>query len=224
MKAELFIEKALSITKLKTVYMWGTFGSTVSDALIKQKAKQYPRNYSASKQQALAKLIGTHYAFDCVGLIKGILWGWNGDRTKTYGGAKYTSNNVPDIDANVMIKSCKNVSLDFKNILPGEVVWLQGHIGIYIGGGKVVEATPSFSDGVQITALGNLGDIKGLPSRKWTSHGQLPWVEYSAKEEEWIGILKSKVNQPDDWIKFVEKNKNDPMGKWLPQLIIALDK
>ena len=32
------------------------------------------------------------YGFDCVNLIKGVLWGWSGDASKTYGGAAYKSN------------------------------------------------------------------------------------------------------------------------------------
>ena len=49
------------------------------------------------------------FGFDCVCLVKGVLWGWNGDLSATYGGAKYTSNNVPDISADSMMKVCDNI-------------------------------------------------------------------------------------------------------------------
>lgn len=39
------------------------------------------------------------FGFDCVCLIKGVLWGWHGDKNAVYGGATYTSNGVPDIGA-----------------------------------------------------------------------------------------------------------------------------
>lgn len=84
------------------------------------------------------------YGFDCVCLIKGVLWGWNGNASKTYGGAGYAVNGVPDIGADTMITKCSGVSTDFSKIVPGEAVWLKGHIGVYIGGGKVIECTPAF--------------------------------------------------------------------------------
>ena len=43
-------------------------------------------------------------------LIKGILWGWDGDASRTYGGAGYAINGVPDIGADTMITKCTGVS------------------------------------------------------------------------------------------------------------------
>jgi hypothetical protein len=193
------------IASTKTVYLWGTFGAPLTNNLITQKAKQYPSWYSTQKQTKFKSLVGKGYfAFDCVGLIKGILWGWIGN-AENYGGAKYTANKVPDIDANAMIKMCNHVSMDFDNIIPGEVVWLKGHIGIYIGDGAVVECTPGFKDGVQITALENIGEIKGLNSRKWTSHGQLPWINYQVKDEkeQLVSDMKDKglLNDEKYWLE-----------------------
>lgn len=183
MKSTEFIAKLKDIASIATVYMWGMFGGPVTEARIREKVKQYPRNYSATKQAQLRSLIGKNvYAFDCVGLIKGILWGWRGDPNPSgHGGAKYQANNLPDIDANVMINRCKDVSTDFSKIVPGCAVWMQGHIGVYIGDGKVIEATPSWADGVQTTACLNIGSISGLNGRRWTKHGKLPWVEYVAE-------------------------------------------
>ncbi len=177
------IAKLKDIASIKTTYMWGMFGGLVTEARIKEKAKQYPANYTVSKQAKLRAMIGQNvYAFDCIGLIKGILWGWNADpNPQGHGGAKYASNGVPDIDANVTINRCKDVSTDFSKIVPGSAVWLPGHIGIYIGDGRVIEATPSWKDGVQETACLNIGSIAGLPGRRWTKHGKLPWIEYVAE-------------------------------------------
>lgn len=113
------------------------------------------------------------WGFDCIGLIKGILWGWNGDEDKVYGGAIYGNNGVPDVSADAMIGRCKEVSTNFSSIATGEFLWMKGHCGIYIGNGRVVESTPSWANGVQITALS---------ARNWLKHGKLPWIEYSVKE------------------------------------------
>ncbi|MBB6218644.1 hypothetical protein HNQ80_004818 [Anaerosolibacter carboniphilus] len=210
----------------KTVYMWGVFGSPVTEALIIAKTKQYPSWYTATKQAALRSLIGKGYfGFDCVNLIKGILWGWNGDQLKSNGGAAYNTNGVPDVSANGMLTKLIDVSSDFSKIEVGEAVWIDGHIGVYIGNGKVIECTPSWSNNVQVTACLNIGSISGLNGRRWTKHGKLPYITYVKDDvPEYIKILKSKVDSPDAWIKFIDDNKNHPTGKWLPDLIVKVSK
>lgn len=180
MNSKEFIAKLQKVVDaFNTVYMWGVFGSPVTESVISSKAKQYPNWYTQSRQTEFRELIAKGYfGFDCVNLIKGILWGWSGDKTKTYGGAMYASNGVPDVNADGMIGKCLNVSTDFSTIIPGEAVWMQGHIGVYIGEGKVVECTPRWENGAQITACWNIGTIAGMNGRKWTKHGKLPYVTY----------------------------------------------
>lgn len=124
----------------KTVYGWGTFGWPWNQTAFDRVSKQYPGFYSSAKKAELTPFLGKDYfSFDCVGLIKAILWGWNSDKGKTYGGSIYQANGVPDIDANVMLNRCSGVSTDFSKIEVGEALWKQGHIGVYIGDGKAVE-------------------------------------------------------------------------------------
>lgn len=169
-------------TDYKTVYVLGCFGSPLNDA----NKERYSKNNSYNKKSARTKKIKAAYAdtfgFDCSNLIKGVLWGWNGDESKSYGGAKYGSNNVPDINADTMISKCSNVSTDFSNIEVGEAVWIKGHIGVYIGNGLAVECIAKWADGVQITAVSNIGKKSGYNSRKWTKHGKLPYIEYIAEQ------------------------------------------
>lgn len=108
---------------------------------------------------------------DCSGFIKGILWGFPLK-------GKYASNGVPDINADTMIKRCKDVSTNFNNIEVGEVVWVKGHIGIYIGDGVVLESTSKWASKLQKTALLNQKAIKGLNGRAWAKHGKLPYLSY----------------------------------------------
>lgn len=178
MKSKQFVEKLKDIAQnYKTVYMRGTFGAPLTQSLITQKVKQYPNNYSAGRQSLLKGKIGDGlWAFDCVGLIKGILWGWRGDRSVSFGGAKYRANGVPDINADSMGKKCLEQSDDMAHILPGEAVCMKGHIGVYVGDGKVVESTLTGKyDGVAIT---------DLSYRNWLFHGKLPWVEYEEEPVE----------------------------------------
>lgn len=169
--------------KYKTVYILGCIGSPMTPAMKTQHTVK--TNYNFNKQADRVKKINSctedTFGFDCVCLIKGVLWGWSGNKSKTYGGAVYKSNNVPDIGADAMIKECSGVSTNFSKIEKGEVVWMKGHIGVYIGDGLCVECTPIWKDGVQITAVKNIGSKKGYNERTWTKHGKLPYITYVAE-------------------------------------------
>lgn len=103
-----------------------------------------------------------------------------GDKSKTYGGAGYAINGVPDIGADTMITKCTGVSTSgWANMVIGEAVWMSGHIGIYIGDGLAVECSPKWENKVQITAVGNIGSKPGYNTRRWTKHGKLPYVDYT---------------------------------------------
>jgi len=166
-----FVKRLYKIaTQYKTIYMWGCFGQLITGGLINYKKSQYKSWYSRSKEKLFRSMIGKdYYAFDCVNLIKGVLWGWDD------GDVKYRANEVPDVNANTFIKLCKEISTDFTSIRVGEVVWLNGHIGVYIGHGNVIEATPKWKNGVQITKL---------TDRKWLKHGFIPWIHYVEEKEE----------------------------------------
>ena len=142
------------------------------------------------------------WGWDCVCLIKGILWGWVADTTKPRGGgAIYGSNGVPDIGTEQMINVCKNVSTDFSSIQVGEMVWLKGHVGIFVGNGEVIEATAGWNTWKviksQIDEKGNRTYNGKGGSQKWQKHGFLPYIDYgsqpSTKPTEYWTIGNYKV-------------------------------
>ena len=177
----------------KTAYMLGPWGWPANDRMIARATTQGGNALTNRQWLPQANAVkGEGFLFDCVGLIKGILWGWNGDMSRTYGGAGYACNGVPDYDAKKMIDACREVSADFSVIAPGEAVWMDGHIGVYVGGGVVVECTPKWQGGVQRSTCANVSQklVSGAAgSRTWTKHGKLPWVDYSAAD---------KNNEEDD--------------------------
>ena len=169
----------MDVAKLhKTLYVLGCCGS----AMTKQNQQRYLNaqsfNRLLSRKKAIEKADANTFGFDCVCFIKALLWGWRGDPGLTYGGAVYGSNGVPDVNADGMIRLCKDVSKDFSSLQVGEAVWTSGHIGIYVGDGLAVECTYRWDDGVQITAVHNLGKKTGYNGRNWTKHGKLPWITY----------------------------------------------
>lgn len=215
MRASELVRRHIDVAKnYKTVYMWGCFGMPVTESIIREKAAQYPSWYTAAKQAELRKQIGkSYFGFDCVNLTKGILWGWNGNQNAAYGGAKYAANGIPDVSADGMIAKCRDVSASrWDKLVPGEGLWMPGHWGLYIGDGLAVECTPIWGNGVQITAVLNIGSKSGYNARRWTKHGKLPWVEYDTETVDKAAeaakeTIKAKAGLADSTIKYLADYK-----------------
>lgn len=179
MKSNYLVNTCIDIaTKFKTLYVYGCFGAPLNATNKKRYTNNYPYNKQASRKKKILAASDDTFGFDCVCLIKGILWGWNGNVNATYGGAKYASNGVPDVNANTMFNDyCYDKSNDFSHVQPGEFVWMNGHIGVAITDKLAVECTPIWKDGVQITAMNC--DVKGYNRRNWTSHGKSKFIDYT---------------------------------------------
>lgn len=173
MKVYDFIERLQAACCDTTLYVMGGWGQAINEksraALIA--AQSY--NQSSTRRKMINEAKDGTRAFDCSGLIKSILWGYTGDETAT-GGARYASNGVPDLSASGLIGKCYGVSTDMSTVTPGEVVYMTGHIGVYVGDGYVVESSPKWKNGVQRTEL---------YARKWLKHGFLPYVEYTQENK-----------------------------------------
>ena len=173
---------AVNVCKnFKTLYVNGCFGAPMTEANKTRWKKEQAYNRREDRVKKLDAVRADTFGFDCVCFIKGLLWGWNGDYDHVYGGTQYASNGIPDITEGAMINACAMVSTDFSSIEVGEVVWLPGHIGIYVGDGLVAECTPAWKDGCQITACNRT--ISGYNRRDWVKHGRLPWITYTGEAE-----------------------------------------
>ena len=176
-----FVDKACNIARnYKTLYVMGCFGAPLNANNKKRYTTNHEYNKQASRKKKINNASSDTFGFDCVCLIKGILWGWKGSLTETYGGAKYCSNNVPDMGSDAILNYCTGVSSNFNNIQIGEILHMSGHVGIYIGNGLAVECTPKWADGVQITAVGNIGKKSGYNTRTWVNHGKLKYITYTS--------------------------------------------
>lgn len=140
-------------------YWYGTFGQKATAELYAAKKKQYPELYKSWND------FPTQYGkrvHDCVGLIKGYLWSDTTTSTPKY-------NSSQDVSANGMLARCKeNGSISSMPDIPGVLVFMDGHVGVYIGGGFVIEAR-GHQYGVVKTAL---------KSRPWKWWGKCPWIDY----------------------------------------------
>ncbi len=168
--------KLIDIAKnVKTLYVMGGIGYPLN-AKGKQRAYKNSWNTDPDRVKFIEAASDDTFAFDCVCLIKSVLWGFVADPSKTYGGAVYKANGVPDIGADTMITKCSDISTDFSKIEIGEAVWMKGHIGVYVGNGLAVECTPIWGNDVQLTACNC--SKSGYNRRNWTKHGKLPYITY----------------------------------------------
>ncbi len=175
-------QRAINVAKkYKTLYVMGCFGAPMNDANKARYCANHSYNKNPTRQTMIKAATSNTFGFDCVCLIKGLLWGWSGEPGKIYGGASYKANGVPDIDADAMISVCKDVSTDFSKIEVGEAVWMKGHIGIYVGDGLAVECTPEWKNCVQLTACNCTKS--GHNRRNWTKHGKLPYISYEKEKQ-----------------------------------------
>lgn len=142
-------------------YWWGTFGQTAGASLLAAKRKQYPGYYLAADFESQ---LG-HKVHDCVGLIKGYRW-CDGpeDGTPAYIGAQ-------DVAVAGLYRQCgaKGDILSMPDE-PGVCVFMgnMGHVGVYIGGGRVIEAM-GHAYGVVETRL---------QGRGWAFWGKPDWIDY----------------------------------------------
>ena len=181
-----------------TCYLYGGIGQIVTQSVVNAKAKQYPSFYTSARKANYTQYINSskrYWGFDCVNLYKSILWGWNGDESKSFGGAKYASNGVPDASADGLFSYCTSKSsTGWDNMMIGEALWMSGHFGLYVGNGKCIECSPRWNriglgtswgeewNGVMLTGVSNCSNCPtDIHTRKWTKHGKLPYIQYLTK-------------------------------------------
>lgn len=151
--------------QLGNPYWYGTYGQLSTKSLYEQKKKQLPSYYKWNlKDSELNKKV-----HDCSGLIKGYLW-CDDARDNT---PKYNSNE--DLNANTLLKRCTEKG-DISTIpeIKGLLVFMTGHVGVYVGNGEVVEAR-GHSYGVVTTKL---------KDRKWTNWGKCCFITYEDTKTE----------------------------------------
>ena len=149
-------------------YVYGTYGTVLSESMLTAKMEQYPDEVATKEQFIRDTWLGKRTA-DCVGLIKGYGW-FNTVSQETEIG----SNGMQDWSANGMYNAA-TVKGEISTIpeTPGLAVWKDGHIGVYIGNGTVVEAYGT-ERGVIRSALADGG---------WTHWLEVPSISYNEQEE-----------------------------------------
>ena len=150
-------------------YVYGTYGTVLDNSLLDSKITQYPEEVGGNEDFIRENWLWKRTA-DCVGLIKGYSW-YDTETQKTL----LVSNGMPDIGADTMYENAtEKGTIDTIPEIPGLAVWKEGHIGVYIGGGKVVEAYGT-TTGVIRSELADGG---------WSHWLKIPYINYIEQEVE----------------------------------------
>lgn len=158
---------AIEAEKTGWGYVYGTYGTVLDEAQLNSKAMQHPNEVGQYAEFIRQKWLGGRTS-DCVGLIKG--YGWFKADTQEM---VYASNGMPDISADTMYENAtEKGTIDTIPEISGLAVWHEGHIGVYIGDGKVVQAANT-TTGVILTKLNDTA---------WTHWLKIPYISYMETE------------------------------------------
>lgn len=161
-----------------TGYVYGTFGRTCTIALLDDCAKRYPDPDLAggSMRKLGEKWIGKRVV-DCIGLVKYYMF------SNRYGeNPQYVSNY--DQSANTTFnRATSKGTINTIPEIPGLLLHMNGHVGVYIGNGDVIEARGT-AYGVVKTKLS---------SRPWTHWYKSQWIAYPSTDDSFTCDTNSTV-------------------------------
>lgn len=144
-------------------YVYGTYGEVLNESILTTKISQFPEQVGENEEFIRQHWLGGRTA-DCIGLIKGYAW-FNCDT----GQIEYRSNGVRDTGSDPMLDmATEKGTIDTMPDIPGIAVWMDGHIGIYVGDGQTIHAANT-ELGVIMTPLAQSG---------WTHWLKIPYISY----------------------------------------------
>ena len=170
-------------------YWWGTFGQTGSASLFAAKRRQYPSYYTAGDfKYQYGKRV-----HDCIGLIKGYLWSDSPTAAPKYNASQ-------DKSASGMYKASKiRGPIGTFDFVPGRLIYKGkdpdhiNHVGVYIGGGELIEAKGHA-----------YGVVRGpFKPAEWTFWSQCPFIQEDTKKANGEAEAK-EYNAGKDFINGVD--------------------
>lgn len=149
-------------------YWYGTHGQIATKNLY-ERLKTQPwtkKQITSFPEQSYKNQFGLR-VHDCSGLVKGLFF--TNKKTKKYDSRLYST----EIDSGINIKNCSVFgNIDTLPEIPGIILFQPGHIGVYVGKGKVIEAR-GHAYGVVET---------DVDKRGWQQWGKLNFLEYLEDE------------------------------------------
>ncbi|PKM93900.1 MAG: hypothetical protein CVU84_13405 [Firmicutes bacterium HGW-Firmicutes-1] len=196
-----FAKKALSEN---WGYCLGSFGNILTPVFLKQKMKQGygVGEYNTKHKSYLDKFINKRVS-DCYGLVKAFVW-WND------GNVRYVATQDRNQEGAYNTAKEKGPISSIPEI-PGLVLWMKGHAGIYIGGGEFIECAGAptgmfkgkiqngkivsgskFTHWFKDTYITYVSDPKTVTTLATPSNDKIK-IELNGKKKEIIGYSKENV-------------------------------
>ncbi len=163
-------EKALNE---KWRYLWGCYGQIATKTVIDNNIKQYPAN--ASKREYAEGAIGKTRLCDCYGLVKSYLW-W----TDNKGNPKYNGSQDFNTAAAYSRAKEKGLLADMPEI-PGIILYMEGHVGVYIGCGRFIECAGGGKGAIE-GEIANGKVVNGSKFIKWFKDCNITYLNTDIKQ------------------------------------------
>lgn len=141
-----------------TGYVFGTYGQVCTEALLDQQANLYP-NQAGGEYRKIGEKWMNKRVVDCSGLIKYYMMSIGYGKDPTYN---------PNYDQNADTMYNQSINKGDMSIIPeipGLLLHKPGHVGVYIGNNKVIEAYGTAKGVIQ----------SDLPNGNWDH-----WYEYKS--------------------------------------------
>lgn len=178
--AEGLVEYAKEWLTKPNVYVWGGTGEYLTDEVLDQKIARWPEWYVPENVEFRRMLCNRGIrSYDCIGLIQAYLWNdYSQYHTEYYKPEEFlTTTELVEMDI-------EQHPIDTLPERPGLVLWKKGHVGVYIGGGMVIEATTRKPHtNVRDTRLGglylsNIEELRQWPDMAWQRWLKYPGIRY----------------------------------------------
>lgn len=135
---------------------------------------------------------------DCLGFVHTMVNGFSGNKSVPGGGAVLDSFVLMSDESTTLYKYCYDISENFADIVPGELLYMDTHVGLWVGDrepfqdGRIFntcECTPKWGGGCLLSYTDDYGirynHKGGASGGRWYKHGKFNRVEYLPEKTEY---------------------------------------
>lgn len=209
------VQYCLDRLEYANCYMKDTCGQYITTLLIETKSiKNKDKWYTDERINKLKAIADRNVrAWDDIGIIKSYRFNdYTQSATRGYN-SKYDMSILEIFEA-----ATEKGTIDTMPDVPGLAVWMDNHIGVYIGHNEVIEV----ADDIDPNVVGAIYKRK-LSDRKWTHWLRIPFINYNDtaisrnRPGEWVKEKKKLFEKSKGRLQYIftDNNKNEhPSNEW----------